>query len=161
MPEISYKLTINASPAKVYEALTDQKHIAAWWTPDCTVEQKVGGHATFEFRAANGHLDGHSLMRIEKLVPNRVVEWKCIEQDCQGIQDWIGTTIRFLLTENTRQGTDLDFAHTNWKSTEGSFHRCTDGWAHVLKISLKNYLETGKGEPYLRHIEKESASKAV
>ena len=159
MPEITYEFTVNASPAKVFDALTDQNHIAAWWTPDCTMEQQVGGHATFEFKAADGRLDGYSLMRIEKLTPNQLVEWKCIEQDYQGLHDWIGTTIRFRLTENPRQGTDVEFAHLDWKSTEGSFHRCTDGWAHVLKRSLKSYLETGRGEPYLAHLEKETAAR--
>jgi len=160
MPEITYKATINASPSRVFDALTEQKHIAAWWTPDCTVEQKVGGHATFEFKGPDGRLDGYSLMRIEKLVPGLLVEWKCIEQDYQGLNDWIGTTIRFRLTENSQKGTELDFAHIDWKNTEGSYHRCTGGWEHVLGTSLKSYLETGQGAPYLAHVAKDAARKA-
>ena len=50
MPEIAYKCTINASPAQVYDVLTEQTHVARWWTPDCAVEQRVGVHATFEFK---------------------------------------------------------------------------------------------------------------
>ena len=160
MPDIPYRFTVNASPARVFDALTDQRHIAGWWTPDCTVEQKVGGHATFEFKAAAGRLDGYSLMRIEQLVPGELVEWKCIEQDYQGNNDWIGTTICFRLSDNRHGGTDIDFAHLDWKSTGGTYHRCFDGWNHVLKTSLKNYLETGKGEPYLAHIRKEAAKRA-
>jgi len=155
MPEIIYKLTINAAPAKVFDALTDPKHIARWWTPDCTADQKEGGRARFEFKNSDGKLDGYSVMRIEKLVPNERVEWKCLEQDYQGIQDWVGTSIRFSLSPN-QQGTDLAFVHSGFASTEGSYHRCTDGWGHVLTISLKNYLETGKGEPYLVQVEKEA-----
>ena len=99
-------------------------------------------------------------MRTANLISDRLVEWQCIEQDYPGMSDWIGTTIRFRLAENARQGTDLDFAHPDSKSTEGSYHRCTSGWAHVLGTSLKNYLEAGKGSPYLEQIEKESARKA-
>jgi len=160
MPEIKYQVTINASPARVFDALTDQDHVAKWWTPHCTLDQKAGGHATFEFRGPDGRLDGHSLMRIEKLVPGQLVEWKCIEQEYQGISDWIGTTIRFRLSDNGRGGTDIDFAHFDWQTTAGSYARCADGWDHVLKTSLKNYLEIGKGEPYLAHIKKEAAQKA-
>jgi len=160
MPEITYKLTINASPKKVFEALTDQKHIAGWWTPDTTADQKEGGYARFEFKGPDGKLDGYSRMRIERLVPGKLVEWKCLEQDYQGINDWIGTTIRFRLSENAQQGTDLDFAHVDWQNTEGSYYRCTDGWGHVLKTSLKNYVEIGKGEPYLTQIKKDVARKA-
>jgi uncharacterized protein YndB with AHSA1/START domain len=160
MPEIRYKFSVDASPSKVFDALTDQSHIAKWWTPDCTLDQKAGGHATFEFKGADGRLDGYSLMRIEKLVPGQLVEWKCIEQDYQGNTDWIGTTIRFRLAGNSRGGTDVDFAHLDWKTTEGSYPRCVAGWDHVLKTSLKNYLEIGKGEPYLVQIRKEAAQKA-
>lgn len=160
MPEIKYQLTINASPSRVFDALTDQNHVAKWWTPDCTLDQKAGGHATFEFRGSDGRLDGHSLMRIEKLIPGQFVQWKCIEQDYQGNTDWIGTTIRFRLSDNGRGGTDVDFTHSDWKTKEGTFQRCTDGWKHVLQTSLKNYLETGKGEPYLVHLKREATQKA-
>lgn len=160
MPEITYRFSVDASPSRVFDALTDQSHVAKWWTPDCTLDQKAGGHATFEFKGADGRLDGYSLMRIEKLVPGELVEWKCIEQDYQGNTDWIGTTVRFRLADNGRGGTEVDFAHLDWKSTEGTYYRCTDGWRHVLQASLKNYLETGKGEPYLAQLRKEAAQKA-
>ncbi len=160
MPEITYKLTINVAPEQVFHALIDPKHIAGWWTPDCTTDQKAGGFVNLEFKGRNGHLDGFGRMRIEKLVPGQLVEWKCVDQDYGGINDWIGTTLRFRLSGNGRGGTDLDFAHTDWKSTGGSYHRCTDGWEHVLRTSLKSYLETGKGEPYLVALEREAARKA-
>jgi uncharacterized protein YndB with AHSA1/START domain len=160
MPDITYKFAINAPPARVFDVLTDQSHVAKWWTPDCTVDQRVGGHANLEFKSADGRLDGYSLMRIEKLVPGQLVEWKCIEQDYQGNTDWIGTSIRFRLSDNGRGGTDIDFAHLDWKTTEGTYHRCVDGWNHVLQTSLKNYVEMGKGEPYLAHLKREAAQKA-
>jgi uncharacterized protein YndB with AHSA1/START domain len=161
MPEIAYKFNINATPRKVYEALTESKHIAEWWTPDCTADRNVGGYAKFEFKGPTGKLDGYSRVRIEKLVPGKLVEWKCLEQDFQGVNDWIGTTIRFALAPDSHGGTEIDFAHTNWKDTGGCYGSCTDGWGHVLKTSLKNYLETGKGEPYLAHIAKDAAARDV
>lgn len=160
MPEIAFQFTIDVPAARVFDALTDPRHIAAWWTPDCTSEQRTGGSARFEFRNASGHLDGYSEVRIEQLVPGKLVEWKCLNQDYQGVKDWIGTTIRFRLSPHARGGTDVDFAHLDWKSREGSFDRCTDGWRHVLETSLKNYLEKGQGEPYRVHLKKEAALRA-
>jgi len=84
------KLTINADPTKIFEALTQAKHVAAWWTPDCTVKLKVGGFARFEFKGAGGRLDGFSRMRIEKLNPGSLVERKCVDQDYQGIKTGSG-----------------------------------------------------------------------
>lgn len=154
MPDIHYHFTISASPERVFDALTEQKHVSNWWTPDCALESKIGGLAKFEFRNAKGQRAGYSLMRIDKFDPAEVV-WKCIEQDYQGISDWVGTTIRFRLTADGRRGTNVDFDHLGWKSTEGSYRRCTEGWNHVLQTSLKNYLENGRGEPYLEQIAKE------
>lgn len=159
MPEIAYKVNIHVSPTKVFEALTDPRLVRGWWA-DCAGDGKTGGYMRFEFRARDSTLDGYSRMRIENLVPGKLVEWKCVEQDYQGVNDWIGTTIRFRLGEDGHGGTDLDFAHVDWESTEGSYHRCTGGWEHVLKTSLKKYLETGKGEPYLVQVEKEAANRA-
>jgi uncharacterized protein YndB with AHSA1/START domain len=116
MPEITYKLTINAAPAKVYEALTHAKHIAGWWTPDCTADQKVGGVARFEFKGPTGKLDGYSEMRIERLVPGKLVEWKCVDQKYGSSNDWIGTTVRFQLSPSAQSGTDLNFVHLDWKN---------------------------------------------
>lgn len=159
MPEIAFQFTLDSSPTKVFDALTDPRHIAGWWT-ECTSDQRAGGSARFEFRNAGGTLDGYTQVRIEQLVPGKLVEWKCVDQDYQGLSDWIGTAIRFRLSPNVQGGTDVDFAHLDWKNKEGSFDRCTDGWRHVLKTSLKNYLEKGQGEPYRLHIEKEAALRA-
>ena len=156
MPEIRYEFRIRAAPARVFEALTKAKRVAKWWTPDCRLDQKAGGFATFRFKNDDGGLDGYSRMAIEQLVPDKLVEWRCVEQDYQGMSDWVGTTIRFELADDGQGGTELDFAHLDWKNTEGSFERCSGGWMHVLGTSLKNYLEKGKGEPYLAHVAKEA-----
>lgn len=160
MPEIRHNLSINATPQRVFEALTNAENIAGWWTPDCAADQNVGGFVEVEFKARDGNLDGRTRLRIEQLAPGKIVEWKCVEQSYQGISDWVGTTIRFRLTENPQDGTDIDFAHVDWKNKEGSYQRCGDGWEFILKTSLKNYVEAGKGEPYLLHLEKEVTLKS-
>jgi uncharacterized protein YndB with AHSA1/START domain len=160
MPEITNKVTINAAPQEVFEALTQAKNIAGWWTPDCAADQNVGGFVKVEFKASDGKIDGYTRLRIEKLIPGKLMEWKCVDQSFEGISDWVGTTIRFRLAENPSGGTDIDFAHVDWKNTQGSYQRCTDGWEFVLKTSLKNYVETGKGKPYLSHIEEEAKLKS-
>ena len=45
MADIKLNVTINASPEKVYEALTEQKHLEAWWTTDCIVKPEVGSQS--------------------------------------------------------------------------------------------------------------------
>jgi len=61
------KVHFKASPTEVYEALTKQKGIQGWWTPDCTMEAKEGSKATFRFG------ETYTVMSIERLVPNAQV----------------------------------------------------------------------------------------
>jgi uncharacterized protein YndB with AHSA1/START domain len=157
MADISNKVTINVPANKVFEALTEQKHLAAWWTDDCVADKTVGGKANFEFDAPDGSQDGYAHMRIEKLVPGKLVESKCIDQSFRGMKDWIGTTIRFNLSENGPDKTNLDFIHSGWKDKGDLYNKCTDGWAHFMKTSLKNYLEQGKPEPHSVLREKQAA----
>ena len=49
MADLRHQITINAAPAKVYEALTTQEGLRAWWTADAATEKKVGGKAEVGF----------------------------------------------------------------------------------------------------------------
>ena len=42
MPDILLEATINTHPDKVYQALTDQEGIRAWWTQQASAAPKVG-----------------------------------------------------------------------------------------------------------------------
>ena len=143
MPDINLNITIKASLEKVYEALTEQKHLALWWTPDCSAEPKVGSKAKFEFKGANFY----NVMEIVKLEPNKLVEWKCIEVGDDNNKEWEGTSVIWEISEDNG-ATNLSMVHKDWKEETELFKRCTDGWQHYAGKSLKSYLETGKGEPY-------------
>ena len=42
---------------------------------------------------------------------------------------------------------DLLFKHQGWKEQSESMHHCSPKWA-VFLMSLKSFVETGKGAPY-------------
>ena len=42
MADIMHQLTIDAAPARVYEALTTQNGLAHWWTQDTEAEAEIG-----------------------------------------------------------------------------------------------------------------------
>lgn len=144
MPDIKLKVEINAGPEKVYEALTEQKHFELWWTPDCTVEPEVGTESRFEF---NPHGD-YIVLIVTKLEPNKLVEWKVTDSKMMGTPEWINTTITFELSEKDGK-TELSFTHEDWKDETECFKKCTDGWKHFVADSLKSYLETGEGKPFI------------
>lgn len=63
MKSIYHRLQIQAPAEKVYEALTTQKGLAGWWTPDTTAKPETGSIARFTFD------DYFKEMRIEELKP--------------------------------------------------------------------------------------------
>jgi uncharacterized protein YndB with AHSA1/START domain len=137
MISIYHRLLIEAPSEKVYEALTTQKGLAGWWTPETTTHMETGSIARFAFGP-----DYFKEMKIEKLKPSNKVKWLCIK----GYEEWIGTTISFELQPHDR-GTVLFFHHDGWKEYTPGFASCSYDWALFLR-SLKFLCETGKGLPY-------------
>ncbi len=137
MADIKHILSISAPADKVYEALTTREGIAGWWTPDAELEPQVNSIARFNFGR-----EFQNKMRITGLQPGKCVHWRCLE----GHDEWIGTSFRFDL-EAQEGNTLLRFGHTNWREETDFFASCNYNWGWYL-TSLKNYCETGTGQPY-------------
>ena len=144
MPDIKLNITINASTQQVYEALTEEKQLKAWWTQDCSAKPEVGSKAEFEFKGA----DFYNVMEITRLEQNKLVEWKCVEAGNESNKEWEGTSVIWEISDDNGK-TKLSMIHKDWKEETELFNRCTDGWNHYAGKSLKSYLETGKGEPWV------------
>ena len=138
MADILHQLSINVSPERVYEAITQQEGLANWWAQDTVAEAKIGMVAEFGFKDREVVFK----MRIDLLEANKKVMWQCLG----GSPEWEDTTLCFGLTRNSN-GTVVCFSHRGWKSTEGIFVICNYDWERYLS-SLKSYLETGKEEPH-------------
>ncbi len=81
-------------------------------------------------------------MRLVNLVPNRKVEWECIEGD----ERWVGTKFTFDLEEKDGQPV-LRFSHYDWAGDDDFYALCNTTWASYMQ-SLKDLCETGTGTPY-------------
>lgn len=134
---ICHRLLITAPVEKVYEALTTQKGLAGWWTPDTTAKPETGSIARFGFGP-----DYFKEMKIETLTPYSKVKWLCIK----AFEEWIGTTLSFSLEPHAK-GCILFFRHEGWKDYTNEFASCSFDWALFFR-SLKLLCETGKGIPY-------------
>lgn len=143
MREIRFDVSIEAEPKLVYQALTEREPMERWWA-ECYLKPEIGSDAVFFFRSVGAY----KRMVVENLVPERLVEWRCVEHFYNGTTEWKGTTIRFELSKNARGGTDLRFVHGNWSDSSTMFEECVEGWRHFITESLKNFLETGTGEPF-------------
>lgn len=159
MPQhIRHELIIGVTPEQVYNALTTQEGLQAWWTPEAQAKPEVESVARFPFGSKY-----FKEMEIMELKPNEVVKWICIT----GAEEWIDTTITFKLQpadkksllndhpeitdqlqqQNGDTATLLIFQHDNWKEYTPMFYECNYTWAQFLR-SLKLFCETGKGRPW-------------
>lgn len=159
MPAIRHNIFIASSAQTIFEALTKEDGLSAWWTPETRAKAEQGFVCRFSFGPRY-----FKEMQIAGLDPNRTVEWLCV----WGAHEWMGTTITFNLHEGTvkellkhhpetegqiqqrhqhKGGTILRFVHDNWNEESPMLAECNYTWALFLR-SLKLFCETGKGTPW-------------
>ena len=146
MPDILHKVGIKSSSTEdAYSALTAREGLSAWWTSDTQGQSKVGEVLKFRFGEGRG-FD----MKVLELQPPTHVLWEVVE----GPEEWVGTEISFDLRQEGHW-TIIFFKHRGWKEPVEFMHHCSTKWG-VFLISLKSFLETGKGSPWPNDIKLDS-----
>ena len=137
MHSIKQRITMKVSPEALYQALTTEAGLTAWWTKTQTQGDTEGSINSFFF----GHENHAVEMQIQSLVPNKLVSWQCI----RGPWEEKGL-FEFNITPDEK-GCVLHFNHQGWPEMDDFYQHCNAKWGFFLVISLKNYLETGTGNP--------------
>lgn len=137
MVDIVNAVGIQASPERVYDALTTIEGLSGWWTDDVRGRGNAGD--TLDFRFGD---TGSIQMKVLEAEPGKHVLWQVLD----GPQAWIGTRISWRLERDDDYTTVL-FAHQGWKETTHAMHHCSTKWA-VFLLSLKALQETGRGAPF-------------
>ena len=141
MVNIIHRIGIKSSAEQVYKAVSTIKGIVAWWTEEAEGDEQTGGKITFTFRSENGDIKGQMVMEVQELNPGRNVRWNCVS----GPDEWINTEITFDFSEADGQ-TIIIFGHRGWREHVEFTAHCSMKWA-VFLLSLRDYVETGKGKP--------------
>jgi len=141
MIDIIHRIGIKSTIIQVYKALTSLEGLSNWWTEEVNGDEQVGKKIEFRFRSVTGELKGSMVMEVLELNTPTNVRWRCIK----GPYEWVGTDITFLLSQQDDQ-TILLFGHRNWREAVEFTSHCSMKWA-VFLLSLREYLETGKGKP--------------
>lgn len=135
MVDIYHQIGVNADIEKAYQALTTLDGLSCWWSKT-TGETIEGGRLNFHFDDINIE------MSIVQLLPAKKVVWQCAEKE----GEWKGTVITFELEQADGQ-VFINFSHKGWAKQTSLCAHCSTKWA-VFMLSLKDYLETGKGQPF-------------
>ncbi|MCZ4274133.1 SRPBCC family protein [Maritalea porphyrae] len=147
----NYKRTIRvkATPNAAYTALTEG--FEHWWTKPDKVLRNVGDTARFDFSEENGYW----IFRATELRPDRI-EMTCIEAHhlVEGYtgqieEEWLGTTVIWKIEQDGHE-TCIHFEHDGLAPELHCFDICRAGWDLFFVDSLKAYLDTGHGTPFIR-----------
>jgi uncharacterized protein YndB with AHSA1/START domain len=139
MVAIKHLLKIEVKPLLVYEALTMANGIRNWWTDNADLDGEVGGEGIFRFQYDT---TVETKIKIISLQEPVLVSWLVLasfrpEQN--------GTIISFELRANGK-ATLLHFIQEGYTKADDTYALMNTGWAYYL-VSLKRYLEKGKGQP--------------
>lgn len=134
---IKHLFHIDASPEKVYEAITTINGLQNWWTVETDGDPSLGGLICFRF-GEHGGPD----MKVTKMKTNSVVKWECVKSD----HGWAGHTFRFELDENEGK-TRVLFSHNKWEDNGDFFAICSFAWGRYME-SLRQWCQTGKGQSF-------------
>jgi uncharacterized protein YndB with AHSA1/START domain len=135
MQDIMHLIKIHAPSDRIYEAITTADGIGQWWTRDAAIEPKVGAAGEFGFYGKRFV----AKVTVEELSPATRVRWKVTNLA------WPGIDIEFNLKADGND-TTLLFAHRGFPRADEAFASATTRWGFYL-VSLKRYLQTGKGTP--------------
>lgn len=137
MFDILHRVGIEVPSRDVYEAITDQSRLAAWWTNDVRGRAEVGSAQEFHFGDR-----GFFQMKILELKPNERVVWEV----AKGPEEWLGTKVIWELV-SADAGTTIRFKHQGWREPVEFMGHCSTKWGTFL-MSLKSLLEAGRGAPF-------------
>jgi uncharacterized protein YndB with AHSA1/START domain len=141
-PTTDYQITlrVKALPNAVFDALTTVTGLAAWWNP-ATGSGESGGDLRFIMKAPEP-----LVMHVDEASRPTSVRWSVT--DCPFLPDWIGTRPTFSISPVDRQNTELHFRHHGLDQDLECIGVCSRSWDHYM-TSLRDYLETGRGSPYM------------
>lgn len=135
-------ILVSKTPKEVFSAVNNPR---AWWSEEIkgnTDRINEDFHYHFE--------DIHACkIKVLELVPGRKVVWHILENDFNFTADkteWVDTRVVFDITTEGDK-TKLVFTHIGLTPDYECYDACYQGWTHYIQTSLKNYINTGEGNP--------------
>jgi len=133
---------VDKSPKEVFEAINN---VRGWWKEDLT-----GGtndlNDEFSVHFGDVHYSRHKLTEV---VPDTKVVWLTTDSSLSFVEDkgeWIGSTITFDITPKDNQ-TEVRFTQQGLTPSMECYNNCSGAWGWYMQNSLKELIETGKGQP--------------
>lgn len=136
MIPICHLFHINKPQLDVFNALTSEESLNAWYTKTENGNAQTGGRITFHYGSIQ------LTVVLKQYIPGECVEWECVEASIP----MVGHSFRFDLDENDGK-TRVRFAHLGFDAQDDMYANMNYSWAKYLE-SLRQYCQTGIGEAF-------------
>ena len=138
MPTIYHDFTINSSSERVFETVSTPYGLDNWWTQRSSGKQEIGSVFNLFFTE-----EYNWFAEISILKHNEQIEFTMVK----AMADWMPTSFGFILKEEQRGVTSVQFYHKNWDSVSKEYRVASFCWANLLR-QMKQYLEQGIITPF-------------
>jgi len=128
--ELRKTIVMDASPAVIFKALTDEKELVKWMPSQATMDARVGGEYEFKYHWADRNIDGVVRGKILELIPNKKLSYTWDSQRSDNVGPRKDAKITWMLDELSDGRTRVTLIHSGiekqfWQDTER-------GWSHYL-----------------------------
>jgi uncharacterized protein YndB with AHSA1/START domain len=143
-------IVVDQTPEEVFNAVTNPR---GWWS-----EEIEGGTAKLNDEFTYHYKDVHECkIKLTEVIPNKKVVWHVLDNYFNFTKDkseWVDTKIIFEISEKGNK-TQLHFTHLGLVPEYECYSICNDSWDNYIKLSLRNLIVTGKGQPNPKDKERE------
>lgn len=140
--DFSSTFSVDRTPQEAFEGVTNTR---GWWSENIEgVTDQVGGEFGYQFKDIH-----RCTIRVTELVPGRRVKWLVLDNYFNFITDqaeWKGTEVVFDISEKDG-GAEVRFTHIGLVPEYECYDVCSNAWGGYISGSLRDLINTGKGQP--------------
>jgi uncharacterized protein YndB with AHSA1/START domain len=142
MPDILHEFPVFAPIARVFDAVSTSAGLDQWWTLRSAGRPQEGAMFELDFGP-------HYLWQAVVTHSDPPVLFELKLED--SMSDWLGTRVRFELTDGEKQ-TGVRFSHTGWAEVTEHYRISCFCWAMYLRL-MKRAVEHGEFVPYEKRLD--------
>jgi hypothetical protein len=138
-------LLVGKTPTEVFNAINNPRK---WWS--ASIEggtDKLNNEFIYHYKDIH-----YCKINLIEVVPDQKVVWLVLDNFFKFTKDkteWKGTKIVFDIAKKGDQ-TQITFTHEGLVPQYECYEICREAWTDYIQDSLRNLIETGKGQPNIK-----------
>jgi uncharacterized protein YndB with AHSA1/START domain len=131
-----HEIAIAAPATRVFEAWATNEGLRGWWTAAASAPT-ASEAGQYVLRFDDGSVAFY--FQVEEEVAGERLLWRGVDGPAMPAE-WIGTKLDVRLSPTSDGRTRLQFAHRDWRSTEGFYCVCNTTWGELM-YRLRDWCE--------------------